>query len=1349
VISKKMLPSSLDDKIISHQCAIDVSTNTSVNPSDACKQNTYKCQDCNQHVILAAGQVISPYFRHSAQNACNRFTKESYIHLEAKQIVKNWLESGRSLKIIRTCKFCNYSCNWELPFNADTCIVSIEHEFFYNDRRRRADVAVVCKKSSEIIVIFEICNTSKTLGENRPEPWFEFDAKAVVDKYNKNSKTGDNMINSKSGDVINSKTGDNMINSKSGDVINSKTGDNIISLKCIRNQFADEPSYYNTCEICYKHDNGIKGYYKHCNGFKKKVNVCVYENESDFSNDNNSAATTTGVIYFNQRGAGCGKTYESIQLLKVSKYLESKSIFIYLTKMKSATCVIYNELISQIQTGKLGNDVEQIEDKACGNQRKVVLKISGVERTVYIGTIDSFAWAIRDQTREYYGQTMFQCIVQDIGNGLVSSNTNCGYVQYARARLKLTNKYMFVIDEAQDLVKDYLSAVLTIIDKTGIDAYVIGDKLQSVSNENNLFTHVEGMSADTGRVIKNSARNENVVKRFHRSEFVNFVNAIVPFLKYELPEITGICDGKKCAYLHDEQSSTSTPAIQIEWKFPNCYDFKIEEANSHLKKISDMMRTLIKTHGYLPFNFCFIFPIVNDKNQMLSILEPYIQNFWIDFFSDSNVYANNALLIENMEKKDAETKSDYWATKRKLREKDTNYYKYIHWHRSEGNQTIDLSESDHASRILSIHSSKGTGCECVFFLGVSQKTLTYFTGGVKDTLVYDSLLHVGLTRQKQYIYVGIDYRETQQKNDIFRRFERFKPPPKNCKSGDDDGVEPDISYISKYSSLAKISDEILEKQALRTSTNESPSNEDDMLLNNIIDEDSTFLRYSREIGERKEKTETIDWGHHVIRHAVLRVSIHKYLLSDCIDQKHQQLWAMHMTLITNAKNIKYKRYKEYNNLRFELKNRIRSNVEGIDRKELSIPILVFQSGVQGTNDYDEFREAIKSYVNSVIEKIKNNNMKLCPIESIVYCHLLDMSCHPFELSVSMIQIYNILHYYREFYKLSSNFDPDHHKKTYHCVCDRLFYKKTSASSSHILVNEQLNNSITNHYNALLKVENSMNQYDDRIKMLTQGQPIMYNVDPRFSLGSDIQIADSTLHWKGETNDKKTIILGLSCPQLNSMNIYSVLSKLFFVYFVFMLKLTTKTNDDVPSAAPQVICCIVHLDSEAPLYVDLEKIFADEKKMLVVKNELKTCLLNKYKTCHYAIFDFFNYHRNKNRLQTDSEWIHIFDKLNELIADKQPPTKKYKTLPSYISLWFKSIDEVLKTSGNKDRKKQIRCEMKDNARFQRWMIDELNKKLEYEINTMLKFKPNQSDDNSDLDSSDNDDGGLPLPLLPKV
>jgi hypothetical protein len=1201
--------------------AIHVATNTLTCPSTAEKTHKYKCPECDELVVFAKGQILPPYFRHAAQitSTCSHYTKESSEHLEAKQIIKNWLDNRlTTICIERKCNICNeiFCCVVE-PIAKESRVI-IEHKFVHNNSNRFADIAVI-SPNNEIDTIIEICHTNPTACEKRPEPWFELNAREVIECHK-------SLLTRDSGDTVN--------------------------LKCIRDEFVEGEVYYSTCGEC---------------------------NESQICSD-----VAKGLIYFNQRGAGCGKTYESIQLLKLNEYLQ-KHTFIYLTKMKSATCVIYNELMSQIQNGKLGEHVEiieRVEDK----QRRVILNIAGVQRTIIIGTIDSFTNAIRDKNRQYSGGNMFEKIVRDIGEGIMAANIDKTAIQYAKLKLSLTNKYMFVIDEAQDLENAYLEAFLRVIDKTGIDAYIIGDKLQSISKEHNLFTYVEGI--EDSRVIKNSTQTANVVKRFHNTQFISFVNKIVPFSKYSLPEITGICDGK-CHYSH-ESKNEPLPPVHIEWNFPNIYSFEKPEIDVQFQKIATTMRTLVTHSGYLPCHFCFIFPIVNDKNQLLSALEPFIQHFWVDVFSDPNVYT--ALLLENMRKNDEDPKSDYWRMKREMRENDAAYYKYIYWHRSEGNQPIDLTESEHSSRILSIHSSKGTGCECVFFLGISQQSLSCFTRGMPDTLVYDSLLHVGLTRQKKYIYVGIDKYETQSKKDIFRRFQQIDTIQ------DLSDVEPDITRASRYLNLSKITDEILLGE----------SNDGTMLK--MIDADNAYVNYSSVTDKHRESI-SIDWGHHVIRCAVLRVSTHKYLISK-INQTGQQLFAMHCGLTQNT-DLTYVQYREYNELRYKLKETISKNSGPVKKKQrLTVPILIFlPTSRGGTNDYDAFRATIQSYCNSVIEKLKRKDMCFCPLESIVYCHLMDMTNRPFELSVSMMQIYNILHYYRDFYN-NSEFNPIQHKEMYNCSCH---LHLGSSRNTLLPPQSKLRNGIVNHYLALDKIDNIMLEYDKQVNIFVNNKHVDYKINPRVVIGDEVVLCDSSLRWTGESDDGNYNISVVTCPQLTSLNIHSIIMNMFLNQCIRSI-----SNGE---SRPKIIYAIIHLDSDKPLFVDFENIISDEDKLMSVKLELKRILQLYYKPTHSIICDFFEYHRNRDRPLDVSELMHVYKMINHdpKNANASGMTDKYKNIPRYIVNWFKARDEELKMS-DKTRKKQIRNGMQDPQ----WIIDSLHDSLDYVIHTMLKMPFDEDD-----------------------
>ena len=65
----------------------------------------------------------------------------------------------------------------------DDCFIKLEHRFTYNNGIKYADVAYLHRNN--LVGIFEIYHTHKTREEDRPEPWYEFDASTVLRLVNK------------------------------------------------------------------------------------------------------------------------------------------------------------------------------------------------------------------------------------------------------------------------------------------------------------------------------------------------------------------------------------------------------------------------------------------------------------------------------------------------------------------------------------------------------------------------------------------------------------------------------------------------------------------------------------------------------------------------------------------------------------------------------------------------------------------------------------------------------------------------------------------------------------------------------------------------------------------------------------------------------------------------------------------------------------------------------------------------------------------------------------------------------------------------------------------------------------
>jgi hypothetical protein len=138
----------------------------------------------------------------------------------------------------------------------------------------------------------------------------------------------------------------------------------------------------------------------------KMLDVCEYKTEEEFlkfifSNKNTWSDKKLNQcnLYHNQFGAGCGKTYESIQLIQEDNRFQHKTKFIYLTKLHSAREVIFDELICQLNNNKLPNiTLDNVNDLKENNNKYIIPyfnKKTKLNCKMIIGTIDSFMSCIK------------------------------------------------------------------------------------------------------------------------------------------------------------------------------------------------------------------------------------------------------------------------------------------------------------------------------------------------------------------------------------------------------------------------------------------------------------------------------------------------------------------------------------------------------------------------------------------------------------------------------------------------------------------------------------------------------------------------------------------------------------------------------------------------------------------------------------------------------------------------------------------------------------------------------------------------------------------------------------------
>ena len=761
----------------------------------------------------------------------------------------------------------------------------------------------------------------------------------------------------------------------------------------------------------------------------------------------------------------------------------------------------------------------------------------------------------------------------------------------------------------------------TIMRSTYISVYVIGDKLQSLTNKINTHTFLELETNELPNTYIKRNTGENIVRRFHNHHFIDFVNSIVKFNKFGLPPISGICDGS-CKYTHKNNIPYEIFGMEIG-----------DEIDKSIELIISKIDDEVRTNNYLPKNFMFIFPILKNNN-IANRLEAEIQKYWIGKF-DSDDYKNNVL-----------AKDDYWKKHINLDE----YIQYVYLHKSEEGKPINLNESENATRILSIHASKGNGCEVVFLLGVSEKTLKIFskyngTYYKDDDIIYESLLHVALTRQKEKLYVGL----SNLNDDIAQRFEKYIDESMLS-------IMSDLSDIRFKYRLSDISNHIFNDCNLLNCCNGIEN------IKNLLECNKTQ--------EKEKNNNIIDWGHHIIRYYVFYYYIIYNIYNTTSNVKNDA--SKNSQIIVMIKKFAYariistdsKKYFKYLKENPEKMN----NISG-DKNETSIDIIPILKFYQKTQQYEQdkitknnltkkkfqyenYEKIIVETTKNIQSKIKNsiNQNKLpllCPFEIMILFYGIFAIIDGTYSDITITNIYNLIYCYDE---CSVELDDDH-EKNYNCGCKKHFKMGDNNNSN---TYSDIRKSITEFY----KKTEQVNETFDTFKNLLMSNYNVHITNFHFNFNYPMRFngqSDQLKIWEKNNliaQSENYCLHIIIKPQLNKLNINETLFEILHdVYFLSNIDETTEAHLNYGNR--QIIICIFTLDSTKPILfsVDMNKEFMIQIQKNI-KNYIKEDLEQKHKT-----LEKFNEYCKKNG--------HIsFDLMKE----------KYNYIPQYIEKVFEDLKD---------------------------------------------------------------------------
>jgi hypothetical protein len=683
----------------------------------------------------------------------------------------------------------------------------------------------------------------------------------------------------------------------------------------------DEQKYTLRCMKDYGIDNVRGGPWCEININKYKLEIEKYINSDTDKcyncgkighyvmdcNSNNINIKPTLNIY--QKGAGNGKTYGIWKSICENK---KKTTFLLLTKQHSARVVMYKEL--KDQKARKEYHIKEIEGYTETHTKKhFVIKythrVTNKEIMVIIGTIDSFFWNVSNPSCE--STDKFTSILNNVisNGGEKIDNRN---IMYACQYVCLDIDCEIWIDEVQDLQREYIDAIIRLMKDTYIDVCIVGDKLQSLKYPKNSLVVSREFTDDEINIKNNS--EENINRRIKVNGLSEKINSIINFKQYNLPQIN-IDKNTKLKECKNHFTIIDEPVIYAG-------DTDKTKITNYVNRIINLVKKEVDKNNYNPNNFMFIFPIMK-KNVIAVELESQLNEFWIE------------------------------------RTNNEEYKQYAYLHKHEEGSVINTNDSDYSSRIMSFQTSKGDGREVVFILRCNEKSLKVVSDGEIE-LLYESNLHVALTRAKKSIYFGLQ----KNNDDIHRRLRNIK-----------DSNYDYIISLSNNINIDKLKD-FIDKEKLI-----------ELMLNNGIDKDKLIIN-------NDNNNESIDWKYHCIRYACFYYSIVFNIIKH-FNSKGSQIYAILKTL----SNLKLQQF-NVNDYYEYLSANYRDNLP-------QFPLCVLSK----KKDYKSIIDGIQDNIKNIKIKLSKMNLTdLTPLESVILIHMIQLNRQKRYADTTINDVYNVYYY---------------------------------------------------------------------------------------------------------------------------------------------------------------------------------------------------------------------------------------------------------------------------------------------------------------------------------------------------
>jgi hypothetical protein len=650
----------------------------------------------------------------------------------------------------------------------------------------------------------------------------------------------------------------------------------------------------------------------------------------------------------------------------------------------------------------------------------------------------------------------------------------------------------------------------------------------------------------------------------------------------------------------------------------------------------NLFKKEVEDNCRIPEDFLFVTPFTK-KNPLMEALQIAINIFWKDIMNNNEKYISN---VKN--------KSEYWG---KI---DTNNYtRYAVFHKSQENGSINTSESDHATRMVSIHSSKGDGRPVVFVIGITQEALRIFSQ-ISNNLIYNSLLHVAITRQKEKLY----FRLEANGDDIHRRIMNSHIP----------------NIINTHTTEFNFIKNTIKQSDISSDICNSPE------IFDSIYEKIIATNPPAKLSDEKEDKMLIDMGDHYVRYASIAFNVWIHCCNNEIRTKNntkRQFYAILMKL-TKSKIQAVTSCKEYIEVLTNNKD---------DDKPTAIPIIRY-SPLGDKHNYNKYYDIINSIINHIIKKIHLLNKKeidyFCPIECVVLFYMIECTQSGKWQSITIDNIYNIIDTYSKVFTNSKGHE--------NCECNKLF------SSEKVILHEaekKYQDYLKDHYNRLNHITTLLDTFNNK----HQNVNWLYSHEVYFGGGIDTESEDFSLsnRYRMIGYDNTNVYIIHIKPQFNDLNFNVFL--IDSIIDTYIISNTSRVSENYKRFnGKNIISCVISMNKENIYTVDWTDVIKREKEAikLVIFNVMKKKFINKHSQYYNTFISII-----ESNVERSAENI------IEICTNK---STKVKYLPEYINRAWTIISTELDDCDDKEEMSDVIKKYSDEKVFIRLLDKQLNNSL---------------------------------------